>query len=99
MSEAPGANGQQVRIRATISGRVQGVSFRQTLALRAARLELAGFVRNLPDGRVEACLEGPLNLVEALLEWCWEGPPAARVTGVAQMREPVLGEIGFRVEP
>lgn len=62
-----------------VSGRVQGVFFRQSTADTARRLGLRGWVRNLPDGRVEAEAEGDRAAVEALVEWCRHGPPAARV--------------------
>jgi acylphosphatase len=70
------------RIRAIVSGRVQGVSYRASTAARARSLALVGWVRNLPDGSVELEAEGPHESVEALLAWCHEGPPAAQVTTV-----------------
>lgn len=79
-------------------GQVQGVNYRASLARRATLLELGGFVRNLPDGEVEACVEGPAAAVEEILAWCREGPPAAAVTGLDVTFEQVLGEIGFRIE-
>jgi acylphosphatase len=70
------------RARILVSGQVQGVFFRQSTADEARRLGLAGFVRNLPDGRVEAEAEGERAAVEALARWCRRGPPAARVDDV-----------------
>jgi len=58
---------------------------------------LAGWVRNLPDGRVEAVFEGPADDVESLLEWCRRGPPLARVTRVTLADEPAVAERGFTV--
>ncbi len=69
-------------MRILVSGRVQGVFFRAETAGRARELGLAGQARNLPDGRVEVVAEGPAPAVEALVAFCHQGPPAARVTGV-----------------
>ena len=69
-------------VRALIAGRVQGVGFRYFVALEARALGLAGFVRNLRDGRVEAVVSGPQEQVEALLAACRRGPPGSRVEGV-----------------
>jgi acylphosphatase len=71
-----------VRARIVVSGQVQGVFFRQSTVDEARRLGLAGFVRNLADGRVEAEAEGERAAVEALIRWCHRGPPAAQVDGV-----------------
>ena len=71
------------RIRAIVSGRVQGVSYRASTATVARRLGLAGWVRNVDDGSVELEAEGPDDAVEKLVQWCHQGPPAARVTSVA----------------
>jgi acylphosphatase len=72
------------RVRASIlvSGRVQGVFFRQSAVLEARGLGLDGWVRNLPDGRVEAEAEGERAAVEAFVAWCRAGPPSARVEEV-----------------
>lgn len=72
-----------VRVHVVISGRVQGVWFRQSTEDRARQLGVTGWVRNLPDGRVEATAEGPQEAVEALVAFCRQGPPASRVVGVA----------------
>ncbi len=88
----------RARARILVSGMVQGVWFRQSTADEAARLGLAGEVRNLPDGRVEALAEGERARVEALVAWCGHGPPAARVERVEVRWEPLAGEaVGFRV--
>ncbi len=65
-----------------VSGRVQGVFFRATTAERARELGVRGWVRNLPDGRVEALACGDETAVERFLEFVRTGPPAARVDGV-----------------
>lgn len=73
----------QVRtIRLLISGRVQGVGFREALQREAERLSLRGWVRNRRSGEVEALVQGPAQAVAALQDWAHRGPPAARVLRV-----------------
>jgi len=66
-----------------ISGRVQGVGFRYSMAEEAERVGATGWVRNRRDGTVEAVVDGPAGAVEAMLAWARRGPPSAQVTGVA----------------
>ncbi|MDI6776328.1 MAG: acylphosphatase [Syntrophales bacterium] len=80
------------RIHVFISGRVQGVFFRANTQKAALSFNLAGWVRNLPDGRVEAVFEGNDGDVDAMLEWCKKGPPFARVMDVKVIEEPFSGE-------
>ena len=80
------------RLHAWVSGRVQGVWFRQSTRQRADELGLAGWVRNLPDGRVEAVLEGSDDAVRAGLDFLRAGPPHARVEDVEVASEAPLGE-------
>ncbi len=81
-----------------VSGRVQGVFYRATAKEVADRLRLTGWVRNLPDGRVEAVVEGPEDAVKAFIDWCWEGPPLARVEDVEVVWEDPTGEFsGFKI--
>jgi acylphosphatase len=70
------------RIRAIITGRVQGVSYRASVAVEARRLHVVGWVRNRSDGAVELEAEGPPAAIAELLAWCEHGPPAARVAQV-----------------
>ena len=65
-----------------IHGRVQGVWFRESMRVEAERLNVTGWVRNTPDGAVEAVIQGPAEAVEALIEWARSGPPLARVDRV-----------------
>ncbi len=71
------------RIRAIVSGRVQGVSYRASAATEARRLGLVGWVKNRDDGSVELEAEGADDMVAALIQWCHQGPPAAIVARVA----------------
>mgnify|MGYP005851332483 CR=1 FL=1 len=68
--------------RLRIHGRVQGVWFRESMQLEAERLKIAGWVRNTPDGKVEAVVQGPAEAVAALIKWAHRGPPLARVDRV-----------------
>ncbi len=76
-----------VRKHVWVSGRVQGVFFRQFTLEQARKLGVVGFVRNLPDGRVEAILEGPEEKVNQLVEMMHQGPPMARVLHVEVQEE------------
>jgi len=70
------------RARVVIDGRVQGVFFRTEARARAGSLGVAGWVRNRPDGAVEAAFEGPRDAVESMVRWCERGPAGARVDTV-----------------
>lgn len=77
-----------------ISGRVQGVYYRHSTAQQAAQIGgLSGWVRNLPDGRVEALIEGPEQAVEQLIAWCHQGPPLAQVKHIDIQAEPPSGDL------
>jgi len=80
-----------------VHGRVQGVFFRASTRERAAEAGVAGWVRNCPDGSVEAVLEGPPEAVEAVVAFCREGPGPARVERVEESDEEPEGLAGFRV--
>ena len=80
------------RIHVFISGRVQGVFFRASTQKTARDYNLTGWVRNYPDGRVEAVFEGENTGVDAMLEWCKKGPPYAIVRNVEVIEESYKGE-------
>ena len=82
----------KARVRLVVSGRVQGVGYRQQAVVEAGRLGVHGWVRNLPDGRVEALAEGDKDAVEALVSWCKHGPKLARVDELKPSWEPYRGE-------
>jgi len=88
----------KVRAHIFVSGRVQGVFFRSETQYEASRRNVAGWVRNTPDGRVEAVFEGEKEDVEELIDFCRRGPPGARVTKVDVQWEDYVGEFrGFRI--
>jgi len=88
----------RVRAHVLVTGRVQGVFFRTETQDEAMRHNVAGWVRNLPDGRVEAIFEGDKENVDRLIEFCRRGPPGARVTRVDVSWEDYTGEFkGFRI--
>lgn len=84
-----------IRNRVVISGQVQGVYFRDSYRRLALQHGVTGWVRNLPDGRVEAVLEGPPEDVHRLVDWARHGPRAATVTDVAVREERPEGLGGF----
>ena len=86
-----------VRYRVLVSGRVQGVFFRDTCRRLAQEHGVAGWVRNLPDGRVEAVFEGPAEDVGRLVDWTRLGPRHAVVDHVAVQPEPPEGLDTFRI--
>ena len=80
------------RIRIFVTGKVQGVFFRQALKVTAKKNNVFGWVKNLNDGRVEAVLEGNVENVSRLIEWAHRGPANARVEDVEIINEKFLGE-------
>lgn len=93
-----GELGERVQVR--VEGRVQGVYFRASTQAEARRLGLDGWVRNLPDGSVEAVAEGPREALDALVAWARRGPPGARVDRLHVRWGSAEGEgAGFFVRP
>ncbi len=84
----------KIRAHVYVSGLVQGVFFRHETRRLAQALGVGGWVRNLPDGRVEAVFEGEEALVRKMIDFCGRGPPGARVTGVRVEWEEYRGEFG-----
>jgi acylphosphatase len=80
-----------------IEGRIQGVWFRDSCCHVAIERDVRGWIRNRPDGGVEAVFEGPADGVEAMLAWCRSGPPLARVARVEVTREVPEGIQGFDI--
>ena len=86
----------KVRVHVFVSGRVQGVFFRQSTQRKAQSLDVKGWVRNLPDGRVEAVFEGEEPAVKTVVDYCRHGPSAARVDDLEVRNENYVGEFsGF----
>jgi acylphosphatase len=88
---------ERVRRRVLVSGRVQGVWFRESCRDEAQLAGVGGWVRNLGDGRVEVVVEGSPAAVDRVVAWCHQGPRRARVDRVEVVDEAPVGESGFRV--
>jgi acylphosphatase len=86
------AKNLKARAHVFVSGRVQGVFFRSETKHNADRHDVKGWVRNLPESRVEAVFEGENEAAEALIEFCKQGPYGARVTNVDLTWENYTGE-------
>lgn len=90
--------GEKARVHVFIAGRVQGVFFRAHTRDEARARGLKGWVRNLPDGRVEALFEGEMTAVNGMLAWCHQGPPFAYVHKVDIDWQPYQGDLAdFRI--
>lgn len=87
----------KVRAHILISGRVQGVFFRSTTRHIALSFGVKGWVRNLPDGRLEAVFEGEKDAVEKTIDFCRTGPPGAHIDSVDVKWEEPKGEDEFEV--
>ena len=83
---------QKVRAHIFVTGKVQGVYYRQNTMETAKQHGVSGWVRNLPDGRVEAVFEGDEAGVSKVIEWCRQGPPKAEVQQVETHYESYVGE-------
>jgi len=80
------------RAHVVISGRVQGVFFRAETQRAALRLGVSGWVRNRPDGTVEALFEGPAQAVRQAVDWCWQGSTMSKVSDVEIEWQEFAGE-------
>lgn len=83
----------------TIHGRVQGVGFRASMGAEAGRLGITGWVRNRPDGCVEALVQGPAGAVDRIIAWTRRGPTLARVTAVDVAEVAVEPRTSFERRP
>lgn len=90
-------SGSRTRAHVYVEGTVQGVYFRANTRDEARRRGVDGWVRNLPDGRVEAVFEGDVETVEAMVQWCHEGSPAATVESVDVEYETPTAIDGFEI--
>ncbi len=80
------------RVRLFVTGKVQGVFFRQTLKVMAKKNDVFGWVKNLKDGKVESVLEGEVEKIDLLIKWAHSGPANARVEDVEIHNEKFTGE-------
>lgn len=87
------------RARVLVSGKVQGVFYRDTTKKEADRRGVRGWVRNLRDGRVEAAFEGEAEKVDEMVAWCRVGSPLSRPTFVERIDEPEERIAGFEIRP
>ena len=86
------------RVHIFVSGLVQGVFYRQSAKEKSEKLGLTGWVRNLPDDRVEIVAEGEEEKIKELIDWAKEGPPSARVENLEVNFEKYKAEfIGFEI--
>lgn len=76
------------RVHVVISGRVQGVWFRASTKDKADQLGISGWVKNTTDGNIEAVFEGDEEHIKGMLDWCYHGPPLARVENVEVKKQP-----------
>ena len=96
-TDSAATSADSVRFHVLVRGLVQGVWFRESTRHEATRLGVCGWVKNLPDGSVEAVFEGPATAVEAMLAWVERGPVHARVDALTRDAELPRGELKFRV--
>ncbi len=78
---------EYIRVHLLIYGKVQGVWFRDSTRQKAHALGISGWVKNKIDGTVEVLAEGPENIVNELVSWCYIGPPYAKVDRIESARE------------
>ena len=88
----------KMRVHVIISGKVQGVFFRMETQLAAEAHKVNGWVKNTPDGRVEAVFEGDSGQVGEMIQWCWKGSRMSRVEAVDTTEETYVGDLsGFSI--
>lgn len=82
----------KIQVTLTVSGKVQGVCYRDNAQTQAEKLALAGWVRNMPDGSVKIVCQGESSAIETFITWCKQGPPAASVRSVDVEKQPLENE-------
>ena len=86
------------RVSVIVTGRVQGVCFRYATHRQALAIGVTGWVKNLPDGSVQTCIQGEETTVKQLLDWLHDGPPNARVDQIEIDRQEYIEEFnGFQI--
>jgi len=81
-----------------VSGQVQGVWFRASTKQKAEELGLTGWVRNTPNGSVEAVFEGEEEIIKKMIDWCHSGPPMAKVDNIiVKKQQKTIGFNGFSI--
>lgn len=96
--ESPTPSLNQIRVHVFVAGKVQGVGYRYSTMSRARELGLSGWVRNLPDSRVEAVFEGAQEVVEQMISWCHSGPSGAVVKNVVVEYEKAVSLQTFEIK-
>jgi len=92
-------DGAMRRVHVMVHGMVQGVGYRYTMRMVARKVGVAGWVRNLHDGSVEAEIEGTQDQVDEVIAWMAQGPPGAQVETAMVTDAAPIGERGFDVLP
>jgi acylphosphatase len=87
----------KLNVHVVVSGQVQGVWFRASTKQKAEELGLTGWVRNNPNGCVEAIFEGEEELVNKIIDWCYNGPPMAKVDNVEVKKQKTVGFKDFSI--
>ena len=87
----------KLNVHVVVSGQVQGVWFRASTKQKAEELGLTGWVRNSPDGCVEAIFEGEEDIVNKMVDWCNKGPPMAKVDNVEVKKQKTVGFKDFSI--
>jgi len=90
-------NSESAAVHLIVRGKVQGVWYRAGTQEQAQKLDIAGWVRNLPDGSVEIQAEGLRENLDALIKWCRQGPPSAEVKDIDEEWNRPSGFVTFQI--
>jgi acylphosphatase len=82
----------KIQVKLIIQGRVQGVFYRAHIQKAAKEIGVTGYVKNRPDGSVEAVFQGGQASVDKMIQWCWTGSPACAVSDVSVEKNPILSD-------